>query len=262
MDKVEFVKENIKVMEIIKNRLSNEDATLFNLTVSGSHLYGFDSEDSDVDYRGMFIVDSNKLLGLYGLDEVVEIRFDDKDIVLFEIKKEINLALKGNCNVLEHINAPQVFNTARFLEMKQAINNSFGKTGLYNSYKGLATFNYKKFILGGKSNAKKYLYVLRGLMAGIHVLRTGRIEPNIQKLNIHFNIPEVNKLVAMKMAGDELEEIPKDLMDGSIERIISKLLDELDDAFIKSKIPGSPDDKDVRLVNSLLIKIRKENFMQ
>ena len=146
------------------------------------------SSDSDIDYRGTYQIHSARLLGLEKPKNVVEFTQGENDVVLFELEKEIKLALVGNCNVLEHIFAPQIVRTSEFVALRTKILNSFGKVGIYNSYKGMATENYKKFILQGRNTIKKYLYVFRSLMAGIYVLTTDLIEPNIITLNKHLNL--------------------------------------------------------------------------
>lgn len=258
--KTEFIRNNIKLMERIKKEISSKDGKLFNLMISGSYLYGFESKDSDTDYRGTYVLNSNKLLGLFKPKKVIELSKDNDDIVLFELSKEISLALKGNCNSLERINATQLFNDCRFLELKRLLNNIISKNGIYNSYKGMAIFNYKKFILSGKQNTKKYLYVFRALMGGIYVLQTGRIEPNINVLNKYFKLDSVKKLVKIKKENKEKDQLPEELRNGSLEKEIDILLDRLDTAYVKSKIPEEPDESDINKVNSYLLKIRKNSF--
>lgn len=232
----------------------NNDKLIY-LTISGAHLYGFESVDSDIDYRGCFAANPSNFFGLSMPKDVLEIKKHD-DIVLFEIKKEIGLALSGNCNVLEHIDSTPILSTAEFIRMKQLINNSFGKNGLYNSYKGMATFNYKKFILQGKNTVKKYLYIFRGLMAGIYVLQTGIIQPNIEKLNEYFKFPEVKQLIKIKISGENIP-VPKNMDTGKLEERINYLFTKIDEAYLKSKIPDYPSDEDKEKVNDFLKALRK-----
>ncbi|MCK9370505.1 nucleotidyltransferase domain-containing protein [Candidatus Dojkabacteria bacterium] len=252
----------IQLIGKIKEETSSKNATLFNMYISGSHLYGWESKNSDIDIRGCFAYDKTKFLGLSVPNEVINIKINDTDklnedldIVLFEIKKMINLALQGNCNILEELNAPQLYKSAEFIELRRLINNSWGKMGIYGSYKGLAEFNYKKFILQGRHTVKKYLYVFRGLMAGIHALQSGDIQPNITELNKSFKIPEVTRLVEIKKAGLEEEEL-KELENGILDKLIADLFLKLDEAFLKSKIPNYPDEKDIEKINTYLINIR------
>jgi len=250
------IKDEIKLISKLKNKVYSKNGTLFNAYISGSHLYGWESKNSDIDIRGCYILKKENFLGLNTPKEVIETKIGDKDVVLFEIKKAIKLALKGNCNILEGINAQQFYKQADFVKLKQLINNAFGKRGIYNSYRGMAEFNYKKFILGGRNTVKKYLYVFRGLMAGIYCLRTGLIEPNIEKLNKHFKIKEVNKLLDIKRKGLENEPL-KDLEEGKLDSLIKKLFDKMDEAYIKCKMPEEPTDEEIEEVNKFLISLRK-----
>ena len=252
------IKDEIKLISTLKNKVHSRGGNLLNAYISGSHLYGWDSKDSDIDIRGCFILRKENFLGLKQPKEVIEIKTEDnKDIVLFEIKKLIGLALKGNCNILEEINAPQFYKNADFIKLKQLINNAFGKRGIYNSYRGMAEANYKGFILQGKNTVKKYLYIFRGLMGGIYCLQTGLIKPNIEELNKHFKIKEVTKLLEIKREGLENEPL-KDLEEGILDDKIKDLFDKIDEAYLKCKMPEKPTDEEIEKINKFLIKLRLE----
>ena len=126
---------------------------------------------------------------------------------------------------------------------------------MYNSYKGLAEFNYKRFILRGRNIVKKYLYVFRGLMAGIYVLQTGIIKPNICELNKHFKIKEVNKLLEIKKSGLENETL-RDLEEGTLDNLIKDLFDKMDKAYLKCKMPEKPTEEEIEEVNKFIINLR------
>jgi len=255
------IKEEIQLISKLKENIHSRGGTLLNAYVSGSHLYGWDSKDSDIDIRGCYVLRKENFLGLGKPREVIEIKDDadvllfNTDIVLFEIKKLICLALQGNCNILEEINSKQFYKNADFVQLKQLINNAFGKKGIYNSYRGMATFNYKKFILCGRNTVKKYLYVFRGLMAGIYCLQTGLIKPNIEELNKHFKIKEVTKLLEIKKQGLENEPL-KDLEEGILDERIKELFDKIDSAYLKCKMPEKPTDEEIETINKFLIKLR------
>lgn len=256
LNKKNEIKDEIKLISKLKEKVASKNGILLNAYISGSNLYGWNSKDSDIDIRGCFILDKESFLGLHKPVEVLEVSAEEnQDIVLFELNKLTSLALKGNCNILEEINAPQFYKNADFLKLKQLINNSFGKRGIYNSYKGMATFNYKRFILRGRNTVKKYLYVFRSLLSGIYVLQTGIIQPNISELNKCFKIKEVNKLVEIKKAGLENEPL-RDLEEGNLDKLIRDLFDKLDKAYLKCKIPEKPSEEEIEEVNKFIIKLR------
>lgn len=249
------LKEHLRIISEIKRRLAKYPAKMINLTISGAHLYGLAGPDSDIDYRGTFQINTNRLLGLEKWKDTLQFKQDEKEVVMSEVQKEVELCLKGNCNALERINAKQILSTAEFVELRQLLNNAWGKTGIYNSYKGMATFNYKKFILRGRNTVKKYLYVFRALMGGIYALETGTIEPNIVELNKYFKLKEIKELIKLKRGGSKL--VPEDVDRGNLEHLINKLYEKIDKSFEKSKIPDRPTEEEIKKVNHFLVSMRK-----
>jgi len=82
----------IPIISSIKKKISDTcSGKLLYLTISGAHLYGFPSPDSDVDYRGCYLYDTNHILGLRSAKDTITI--NNPDIQLFELGKEIHLAL-------------------------------------------------------------------------------------------------------------------------------------------------------------------------
>ncbi len=81
-------------------------------TISGAHLYGFPSPDSDFDLRGAHILPLEKVVGLEVHDETVQdsrvIDGLDMDIVSHDVKKFFGLLLKKNGYVLEQLFSPLI----------------------------------------------------------------------------------------------------------------------------------------------------------
>jgi len=269
-DRLLTLEQEIDLVQFIKNYIHNRNGHLFNLYVSGSHLYGWSSKDSDIDFRGVYTSDIRNFLGLKGNKDVLHPRHIvtaddyrlslkdiDLDIELFEIKKMIDLALQGNCNILEELSAEHIYNVPEFLKLRGLLLDAYGKNGLYGSYRGMARFNYRKYIRQGRNTTKKYLYVFRSLMAGIYALQTGRIEPNIIKLNKYFEDALVENLIDTKTNGLE-----KDLYKGTnadaLDENIKTYMKSMEEAFIESKLPEKPSEKDVEKINKWLIDFRLE----
>lgn len=221
---------------------------ILNMCLSGSHLYGWNAQDSDVDLRGTFLAPTSDILSLFSYKDVLEFKEGKTDIVLFEIAKEVGLALKGNCNSLERLNAPQIITTFEFEELKRIINSSFGKKGVYNSYKGMATSSYKKYISNGKGEVKKFLVIMRALMAGVYTLRSGRIEPDIRKLNETFKIGWVERL--LKLKEKDKHKIVKD--EG-----VSEWFYEIDKAYKESTLPEKTRNYAIEQADNFIIKLRR-----
>lgn len=190
--------------------------------------------DSDVDYRGSWLVDTNELLGLKTPKDHIERVEDVNDVVLFELKKEVNLLDKGNCNVLEHLFAPQLYTTDEYFSLKKIISLNLNIPGIYHSYRGLAWGNYNKFCLKGMHTVKKFLYVCRGILAGIHAIETRNIEPNLEALLIGhdgtFYSQRVKTLIRLKKQGKEKDFLP----DSSLphyHKLVEELLTLMDNVY-------------------------------
>lgn len=66
--------------------------------ISGSHAYGTNTKDSDIDKKGVFVMPENDYFGLTYIDQINDEKYD---IVYYEIKKYIEMLLKSNPNALE-----------------------------------------------------------------------------------------------------------------------------------------------------------------
>jgi predicted nucleotidyltransferase len=73
------------------------------LVIRGSHAYGTNVETSDTDYAGVFIQSIEDILG-NGYKE--QINDEKNDIVIYEIKRFLNLLASNNPTVLELLNTP------------------------------------------------------------------------------------------------------------------------------------------------------------
>ena len=80
-------------------------------TISGAHLYGFPSPDSDFDLRGAHVLPLEKIVGLEVRDETVQdsrvIEGLEMDIVSHDVRKFFRLLLKKNGYVLEQVSEYQ-----------------------------------------------------------------------------------------------------------------------------------------------------------
>src|ERR1700744_3318891 len=99
-------------------------------TISGAHLYGFPSPDSDFDLRGAHVLPLKNVVGLEVRDETVQdsrvIEGLEMDIVSHDIRKFFGLLLKKNGYVLEQLYSPLIVHTTPAHEEVKAI----GRNGL------------------------------------------------------------------------------------------------------------------------------------
>lgn len=73
--------------------------------ISGSHAYGTNIATSDVDIRGVFVVEPEDLQGLRS-NYVEQVSDDKNDIVFYELSRYVELLITNNANMLEMLNVP------------------------------------------------------------------------------------------------------------------------------------------------------------
>src|SRR5688500_13050967 len=85
------------------------------LSISGAHLYGFPSPDSDYDLRGVHVLPLREVVSLNPRRETVEVSADreglELDLVTHDVEKFCRLLLRPNGYVLEQLCSPLVVHT-------------------------------------------------------------------------------------------------------------------------------------------------------
>jgi predicted nucleotidyltransferase len=226
-------------------------------TISGAHLYGFPSPDSDFDLRGVHVLSVADAVGLDPGRETIEVSGDragvEVDLVTHDARKFFLLMLKKNGYVLEQLYSPLVNRTSpEHAELKE-----IGRTCITrhhaHHYMGFAETQWKLFEKEQPRRIKPLLYVYRVLLTGIHLMRTGEVEANLLRLNGHYALPYVPDLVARKLAGPEqsaLTDADVDFHRGEYARLLGVLETE----YARSTLPESPTGR--KALNDLLIKSR------
>ncbi len=116
------------IEEKLKKIASEHPFPLVFATVSGAHLYGFPSNDSDYDLRGVHVLPLRDVVGLDAGRETIqveEIRENlELDLVTHDAKKFFNLMLKKNGYVLEQLFSPLIVQTSPEHEELKSIGNT------------------------------------------------------------------------------------------------------------------------------------------
>ena len=227
------------------------------VTISGAHLYGFPSPDSDFDLRGVHLLPLPEVVGLSegqatveksGIHDGLEI-----DLVTHDAKKFIGLMLRKNGYVLEQLLSPLVVHTTPEHEELKAL--APGCVTRYHAhhYLGFAETQWKLFQKEDPPLVKPLLYVYRVLLTGIHLMRTGEVEANLIRLNESARLPYIQDLVARKTSGPEKGCLqPSDL--AFYEKEYQRLTAELERAFHESSLPETA--RAAAAINDLLVRLR------
>jgi hypothetical protein len=86
--------------ELLRAEVARHPYSLLFATVSGAHLYGFPSSDSDYDLRGAHMLPANESVGLLPKRETIEFSGmrsgTEMDMVTHDVLKFFSMLLKGN----------------------------------------------------------------------------------------------------------------------------------------------------------------------
>ncbi len=243
--------------QLIESVLNRQPYPLLFASISGSHLYGFPSYDSDYDIRGAHILPLENVVGLYTERDTVEMQTTidgvEVDLVTHDIKKYFELLLKRNSTILEQIFSPLLHrHTPYFDELREVARGCITKNHGH-AYRGFAQSIWKSF--EKRKRLKPLLYVFRVLLAGLHLMETGEVESNIMRLNHRYRLPYLGDLITLKLQGSEetlLEDLDLEFYGNEYRRLVRKL----DDARMASDLPEEPRGKPE--LHDLLVRLRME----
>jgi len=226
-------------------------------TISGAHLYGFPSPDSDFDLRGIHLLPLREVIGLETGEETVEKSgiHDglEIDLVTHDVKKFFGLMLKKNGYVLEQLLSPLIVYTTPEHEELKAIAPACITKHHAHHYFGFAETQWKLIQKADPPHVKPLLYVYRVLLTGIHLMRTGEVEANLVRLNETAKLPYIFDLIARKTGGPEKGRLDQaDLTFHQQE--YERLRGMLQSAFESSQLPENP--KAAPALNDLLVRVR------
>jgi uncharacterized protein len=179
-------------------------------TVSGAHLYGFPSPDSDFDLRGCHVL---PVAAVVGLDDPVETEERlgvesgiDLDLVSHDLRKFGRMLLKPNGYVLEQLLSPLVVRTssdhAALIDMVPRLLTRHHA----HHYLGFARSQWRLF--EKEPRVKSLLYVYRVLLTGIHLMRSGEVQPSLPALLADRPVSGLADLIAQKISGAEKQPLP------------------------------------------------------
>ncbi|HEY3557733.1 MAG TPA: nucleotidyltransferase domain-containing protein [Kribbella sp.] len=207
-------------------------------TVSGAHLYGFPSRDSDVDLRGVHVLPATEVVGLrHGPETLDRTWFENEaevDLVTHDLAKFARLMLRRNGYVLEQVLSPLVVvSTPEHAELVALADGCITKWHAHH-YRGFAKTQWELFLK--KRELKPLLYTFRVLLTGINLMRTGVVQADLRELA--GGPPYLRELMAAKA---EAEHAPLDgPTEGQLAADVARLQSVLDEAEAVSRLPDRP----------------------
>jgi uncharacterized protein len=246
-----------KAIERLRDVVNRHPYPLLFATVSGAHLYGFPSPDSDYDLRGSHVLPVREVVGLDRGRETIETASNDDnfelDLVTHDAGKFFGLLLKKNGYVLEQLYSPLVVHSTPEHEELKAVAADCVTKHHSHHYFGFAETQWRLFEKERPRRVKPLLYVYRVLLTGIHLMRTGLVEANLVRLDDEARLTHVADLIARKIAGPEQSAL-NDSDFGFHEREYKRLRGDLEASSTASRLPEAPSARPA--LNDLLVRLR------
>ncbi len=223
------------------------------VTVSGAHLYGFASVDSDLDLRGCHLLPAREVVGLRtgpdtlqsgGVRDGVEL-----DVVSHDLLKFARLLNSRNGYVLEQLLSPLVIHTGDLHDRLRRIAPGLITRHHAHHYLGFAATQHRLFERTGE--LKPALYTLRVLLTGIHLMRTGAVQADLHRLDPPAYVPE---LIARKRDAEH-GPFPAEAR-AAFERDVPRLRAGLEAARDASHLPDKPASEAVDALHELVVSAR------
>jgi predicted nucleotidyltransferase len=223
-------------------------------TVSGAHLYGFASVDSDLDLRAAHLLPLAEVVGLRtgpqtlqhtGVRDGVEL-----DVVSHDLLKFAKLLNSRNGYVLEQLLSPLVVVTTPVHAELSSLAPKLLTRHHAHHYLGFAATQERLY--AGTGRLKPALYTLRVLLTGIHLMRTGRLETDLGVLG--ERLAYVPDLIAAKREAEHAR-LPADAA-RRLTTDVPRLRAELETARDASALPDRADPAAVEALHDLVVRTR------
>ena len=222
---------------------------------SGSRGWGFASPDSDYDVRFLYVHPLSWYLRVGASPDVIEMPISDAlDLHGWELRKALGLLKKGNATLIEWLDSPVVYRAeAAFLRAMQEIARQTHQVDRsFHHYTHMARKNYRAYLRGDTVRLKKYLYVLRPLLAALWIEQGRGLVPMRFQTLVDVLVTDaalrdaIAHLLAIKRAAKESEQgQPLPVLNAFIERELTRL---------ESAPPPVPQDTDFTVLDRLLME--------
>ncbi len=206
------VLENLAALE------KKHQVTVLFACESGSRGWGFASPDSDYDVRFVYVNRLPWYLTVESGRDVIEQPISgDLDINGWDLRKTLQLLRESNPTLLEWLRSPIVYQQEAYWAecLRVLAEEGFSPVRGYHHYVSMAKKNLREHLYGEVVRYKKYLYVLRPLLAA-RWIREGRGVPPMrfaelasETLTDRAVLDEINALLEVKMRAGESATSPR-----------------------------------------------------
>lgn len=210
-----------QIMEALRDIEAKHDVTVLFACESGSRGWGFASPDSDYDVRFIYVNRLPWYLTVTPRRDVIEVPISgDLDINGWDLRKALGLMRESNPTLLEWLRSPIVYRDdvvamPRFRALSEAV---FSNARGWHHYSSMAKKNFREHLQADEVRYKKYLYVLRPLLAARWIRSQPGVPPmrfadlaqrTLDPVRDAALIDEINALLEVKMRAGEAATSPR-----------------------------------------------------
>jgi uncharacterized protein len=208
----------VQVLENLRQIEINHQVKVLFACESGSRGWGFASPDSDYDVRFIYVNRLPWYLAVEPHRDVIEQPISgDLDINGWDLRKALQLLRRSNPILLEWLHSPIVYQeeATTVSALRHLAETDFSNVRGYHHYLSMAKRNFREHLRGEEVRYKKYLYVLRPLLAARWIRENSGVPPMrfaalAQKtLNDPVLLSEINQLLEIKMRAGEAATSPR-----------------------------------------------------
>lgn len=208
------------IEERIKEKLieieEKENVRILFAVESGSRAWDFASPDSDYDVRFVYIRQKEDYLRIDKERDVIEWQLDDVfDINGWDLQKALGLLHSSNPTLFEWLNSPIVYRSSKeHIELKEIAKTYFNQKRCALHYINMAKHNFMAYLQKDLVRPKKYLYVIRSLLATKWVIEKNTNPPVLfsELVDVYpddYLLPIINDILDKKKTTPELNEEPQ-----------------------------------------------------
>ena len=207
-----------QILDCLRRLEADHDVKVLFACESGSRGWGFASTDSDYDVRFIYVNRLSWYLTVEAGRDVIEQPISgDLDVNGWDLRKTLQLLRQSNPTLLEWLRSPIVYSEEAdaAARLRALAEEGFSAVRGYHHYVSMAKKNFREHLRGEEVRYKKYLYVLRPLLAA-RWIRDGRGVPPMRfaalaetTLQDRALLDEINRLLDVKMRAGEAATSPR-----------------------------------------------------
>lgn len=204
------------ILEKLQAIENENDVRILFACESGSRAWGFESPDSDYDVRFIYVRPKKEYLLLEDTRDVLEFPINDMlDVNGWDLDKTLKLLHSSNPALYEWLASPVVYKTTPIADnIRALISKNYSYKKMLYHYLHMAKGNFRTYLKEDMVVAKKYLYVIRPLLAARWIIEKGSLPPMpftelVREVLPEKLLPDINAILEIKMAHKEAYRIPR-----------------------------------------------------